>query len=267
MLRHSKSKGIVVFLVLFLCGYGFFFSSNLWMPVSGNANKLTKFNQPMEFNNRTVTLLRWDYSETEHKMEVELEVENPTFDGINTYEYCAIDASNSKLNVVPILQDPDYVVLQLENVPKRWSEVSLRMGLPEESEDATNTVILRMYTNVRDVQRVNSLEPKSRNDYLIQRMDLQIAYYEEEIQALEQTIHEQEEYQKNAQEEIKRLTDNKKFQTEEEIEETDRLIQTAEQKQEASEELVQQNKDEIKEYQKKIEKTNEKKALFRDQEG
>lgn len=263
--RRSKSKGLAVLLAVFLGGYAFFFSSNLWMPPSGNATKQTPLNQKTEWEGRTVTLLRWEYAKEEHKMEVELEIANTSFDGIDTYTYHALDSSNRRLTVTPVLEDPDYVVLQLTNLSSRWSEVSLRMELPKE-EQTEEASTLRMYTNVADVQRVESLPSLTRNGYLVKRVEGQIAAYEEEICRLTEESKNQKDYQENCEEEILRLTEGKKYQTEEEIEETDRLIQTARQKVKVSEENCKQIEKSITECREKIEKANEKKTMIQSDE-
>ena len=265
--RRSKSKGLVVLLAVLLGGYACFFSSNLWMPPAGNATKQSALNQEMEWEGRTVTMLRWEYAKEEQKMEVELEIRNTSFDGTDAYSYQAVDAGGRKLTVTPVLEDSDYVVLQLTGISPRWSEVSLRMELPESAGGTEEASTLRLYTNVVDVQAVEKLPVLTRNGYLMKRLEEQTAHYEEEIQALEQTIHEQEEYQENCEEEVQRLTGNKKYETEEEAAETDRLIQTARQKTEASKETVHQLEKSIAELQEKIEKANEKKAVFQAEDG
>lgn len=265
--RRSKSKGLVVLLAVFLGGYAFFFSSNLWMPPSGNATKQSPLNREMEWEGRMVTLLRWEYAKDEHKMEVELAIENMSFDGITAYTYYALDSSNRKLKVTPVLEDSDYVVLQLTGISSRWSEVSLRIELPENAGGTEEASTLRLYTNVVDVQTVEKLPVLTRKGYLMKRLEEQVAHYEEEIKVLWQEIQSQGEYQENCEEEIQRLTGNKKYQTEEEIAETDRLIQTARQKTEASKESVHQLEKSIAELQEKIEKTNEKKAVLQAEGG
>lgn len=214
-----------------------------------------------------VTLLRWEYAKDEHKMEVELAIENMSFDGITAYTYYALDSSNRKLKVTPVLEDSDYVVLQLTGISSRWSEVSLRIELPENAGGTEEASTLRLYTNVVDVQTVEKLPVLTRKGYLMKRLEEQVAHYEEEIKVLWQEIQNQGEYQENCEEEIQRLTGNKKYQTEEEIAETDRLIQTARQKTEASKESVHQLEKSIAELQEKIEKANEKKAVLQAEGG
>ena len=120
----------------------------------------------------------------------------------------------------------------------------------EQTEEAST---LRMYTNVADVQRVESLPILTRNGYL-ETGGRTVAASEEEICRLTEESKNQKDYQENCEEEILRLTEGKKYQTEEEIEETDRLIQTARQKVEASEENCKQIEKSITECREKIAK-------------
>lgn len=261
---HSRSKGLAVFLIVFIGGYLFFFTSNLWMPSSGNAKRLTALYQQMEFSQRTVVINRWDYAEGEAVMEVELEITNPTFDGNDSYEFSAVDSVHGRIEVAVALAEPDFIVLRMV-VPKRWSEISLRMRLPQNVASGGGDETLRMYTNVKDVHRVESLPVKTRTGYYIQRIDSQIAGYEDAIELLLEDINQQEVYQENIKNETDRLLSNKKYQTDEETEKTDQLIRSAQQKLEESRNKVTEDETEILEYREKITKAREKQEMYQEE--
>ena len=89
--RKRGDAGTRIFLAVFLAGYVFFLSSNLWMPVSGNAERLTPIGQTSEYEGRRVTLISWTYGTSQEEMEVEIDVVNRRFDGIDTYAFSAVE--------------------------------------------------------------------------------------------------------------------------------------------------------------------------------
>ena len=253
--RKRGDAGTRIFLAVFLAGYVFFLSSNLWMPVSGNAERLTPIGQTSEYEGRRVTLISWTYGTSQEEMEVEIEVVNRRFDGIDTYAFSAVEQKGSVLDVRTVVSDPDYVVLRITGLPERWSEVSLRMQLPEAGDEPP----LRLYTNTVDVEKTESLPELDRTGYLIRRTDKQAALYADEIEQLKAAIETEKAYQASCKEEIDRLKAQRKYQTEEEIEETEELIREAEYALATSETTVEQNEHEIEELQQKIENCKIKK--------
>lgn len=128
----NKHRNIffMLFFFFFIGGYAFFFSSPLWMPTSGEANRLTELNKEILWNDRKITLIRWDYAPAQELMEVEIGVVNTTFDGGDAYDWTARLPSGKELEVMPVLEESDWVVLQIKNVPDKFAEISLRMEMP-----------------------------------------------------------------------------------------------------------------------------------------
>lgn len=243
-----------IFLFLFIGGYLFFFSSKLWMPTTGDAKRVTKIGQEMEWNDRKVKILRWDYSKDQNLMEVELSIVNKKFDGINTYQYTALKPDGTSLAVSVVLEEPDWVILQIKDVPKKFSELALRMEISN-NEDAG---MIRMYTNKNDVRMVSRIKAKDRNGYLQARYEEEISGYKDSISDLDQQIREEKEEIENIKEEIARLDSNREYQTEEENTQTDSLILEAESNRTSLEDKIKSQESEIEEYQERISKIKEK---------
>ena len=85
--RHSNpySRNLFLVLVVILAGYAVFFTSHQWMPKSANGSLLTPLNEPVTYEGREFTIRRWDYCESEQTMEIELDIANSTFDGLDSY--------------------------------------------------------------------------------------------------------------------------------------------------------------------------------------
>ena len=83
--RFRKAKGtyfFYIFIFFFIGGYALFFSSRGWMSTQSLAKKQTELHKEVEWENRKVRIIRWEYSEEQHLMEVELDITNTKYDGL-----------------------------------------------------------------------------------------------------------------------------------------------------------------------------------------
>lgn len=226
--ERKKRKGSMVFyLVLFFFagGYLLFFSSNVWMPVSLSASLQTALGEDTEWNGRFFRIVRWDYCEDLEMMEVEMDVRNDSFDGINKYDFHAADRRGGSPVVETVIGEPDWIVLQIKNVSGNFGELSLRVDLPEKTEEAET---LKLYTNMNDVNRVSSIEKKDRKGYQRGRVMLQIEEYKKQIREKQDRMKELAEQSGQMQEEIRRLQEDNAYLTEEQKQEADSRIQEIE---------------------------------------
>lgn len=247
-IKSSISFILVVF--LFIGGYTFFFTSRYWMPVGSDAERLTKLNVVNAWDDdREVTIIRWDYCEKSSSMEVELDIKNLSFDGNNTYDFSAVESINGKMKVETVLEEADWVIIRLTELPKRWSEISLRIDKQEPDEDDTT---LKVYTNVNDVNRVEQIIDKDINGYRKGRFEMQLAAYQKQISDVENEIQSKTEYIEEIQGEIARLETEKQYQTEEQKAETDKLIADANSRMASEQEAIVKLQDEIVEVNERI---------------
>ncbi len=128
-----------------------------------SGSKLTPLGVKQTWGERTVTVARWEYAEAQKIMEVELTIENPTYDGRDQYIYSAVDRHQSQLQVDVVVSDPTFVVLQIEGVKNNFRDLSLRMELPNDESLGA----LKLYTNYGQVSKVEELAKKSELDYYI----------------------------------------------------------------------------------------------------
>ena len=147
MKRNKDAIRFFIIIFFFVGGYVFFFSSTYWMPTSADASYLTKIGVTNSWEDREVTINRWQYSETQQLMEIDLDVANKSYDGINKYKFSAMDLKGNKLKCDVMIEEDDWIILRISGIPKRWSDVSLRMEMPDGTGDR-----LKLYTNVVDVE-------------------------------------------------------------------------------------------------------------------
>lgn len=214
-----RQGGLVFYLIIFFFagGYLVFFSSSTWMPASLSASLQTVPGEDMEWAGRTFRIARWDYCEEMEMMEVELDVRNDTFDGTDHYIFHAAARSGGSLAVETVIGEPDWIILQIKEVPGNFGELSLRVDLPQGTEE---TGTLKLYTNVNDVNRVASIEKKDREGYRRGRAMLQIEDYKKQIGEKQDRMAALAKQSGQMQEEIERLQEDTGYLTEEQKQET-----------------------------------------------
>lgn len=266
--KKSPNYPIIMLVAVFITGYGLFLTSNLWMPPSGNASMLTPLNTSQKSGSREVTMTRWVYSESQKMMECELVISNPSPDGVNTYPYRVVDRSFNELPVRTIVEEPDYVVLHIEDIPSRWSEVCLRMTIPSPEishagdEDVPDDLI-RFYTNVKDVERVDTIREMSVDEYQLRRLDDEINIHESKINGLYTDISREEDNKSILRDEISRLKSEMEYQTEGEAAETAAKIKAAESQVSLCDNLIRKYTDQIEEARAKIDLCASKKEAYK----
>ena len=223
--KKHKNVFAVLFITIFLSGYTLFFTSKIWMPTTGDAERLTRLNEDIQWENRTIKIIRWEYSENQQRMEVELDLSDRSFEGLEGYDHPAMETNAGMLPVTPVLEDMDWIILQIDDVPKRFSEISLRIQEKDAGEESGT--MIRMYTNINDVDRVETLERKDRAEYLVEKYQLQVQGYQEEIKKINKRISESEKRIRNIEAEILQLQEKETYQTEKQIQETESVIEDA----------------------------------------
>lgn len=249
--EFKKKKGNFMFLlILFLIagGYAFFFTSTSWMPSGAAATLLTPLGEEQTWEERTFQIIRWEYSEVQQMMEIEMDIANQSFDGVNTYEYSAVDRTGDDLSVTAVIEEPDWAILQIQGISPSFGEISLRVAIP--GKDELNP--LRLYTNVNDVKKVEKLTKKDRTGYRRGRFEQQIETYQKEIQKKEKRIQTLTLQNEQMQLEINRLQGDTAYQTEEQKEETESRVNEIAGNQTSNQEEMEKLQAQIKELQDRI---------------
>lgn len=248
---RDNLKFIVPILII-VSGYLFFFSSKWWMPVGSDVSFYTKLGEAQDWKEREITVIRWDYCEKDRSMEIELDIKNNSFDGINKYVASATDINEGFIDIAKVVEEPDWIIIKLSDVPKRWTEISLRLGMSEDDDEPC-----KVYTNILKVNHVDKLGQDDITGYRLQRFNLEIANYEREIAKNQKEIEKKKKTNEEINQEIKRLEENKKFETDQQKTETDEIISNARTEININNTAVQELEQKIAELQKRIEKIKE----------
>ena len=253
-IKRDADRFLRIFLIVFIFGYLFFFSSTLWMPTDYTGVKASVIGKDIEGNDREVALSAWDFCEDQEMFEIVLEITNLSTDGINRYKWSVIDKTNGMMKVKPVIETDDLVVLHVQT--NSFTEVSLRMDSPADDEDFET---LRFYTTKKDVNRVGHIEKKDEAAYRKIALDARIGYAEKCISSAKKEIEKQEEIIKNADKTISDLKEKQKFQTEEEKLDTDDKIAEIDTERQTAAEAIEDKQEEIKEQEKRIKMLKERK--------
>lgn len=245
-LKRNRNIFYISFLVFLVTGYTLFFTSKTWYWADDdNLVKATSFNTPMSIAGREIILTRWEYSPEQNLMELELNISNQSTDGIEKYNYSAIERRKGILKVDSVVSDSNFVVLRILNVPKNWKEVSLHMKISQND-------VLKIYTNKNHITISDSIEDLSKDEYIFQSIENNIIYYNDTIQSKKKSIKNLKKKIEIAENHIEQYQTDKVYQTEEERASTDTKIGNLNSEIENFKTSIETEQSDIKEFQKRI---------------
>lgn len=255
--RRKKNILLNLFIFVFVFGYMLFLTSSSWYPAHTDLIRPTAINKEQLWNDRTVTVTSWEYSEEQQLMEIKIEILNTSYDGIDHYEYEAVDRKKGFFKVTPLLEDEDYLVLHISDIDKRWSEISLRLKLPGGDRESSDTDQIKLYTNVDKVKRVDVIKSKTPKQYYADRINEKIERYQDLISKLTEENVGYQESINQAKENIVTMENKKEYQTDQEIKETEEIIVRINTEIDTMQSKVDENEATIIEYQERIGKAEE----------
>jgi len=175
----KKSRKLVGFLIVIVAGYFVFFTSKIWLPDSGTLKSATQYYQKLVYETYDIYLTQWKYDEKADRMQVIIELENKEVLD-KKLEFEAVERNSGTLKMKVLYQDSEFVLLQIEEIPKIWKEISFRVG----KEDKT----ARFYTNINEVEHGKVQTKITEKDCKKERLQAQITYDDVQIAEKEKKI-------------------------------------------------------------------------------
>lgn len=246
----------VIYIVIFLVGYMFFFGTKELYEKNEITITPTEINREIEYQNRNFKIFRWEYSSQEYRCEIELDILNKNYDGNDRYLVQAVDRQKGELPVEQIISEPTRMIIQINEIPEDFAEISLRIT-PEGSTEAP----LKLYATKNSVKKVKELPKRSKEEYQNLRIEHQIVYYQDQIKEYEEEIAKNRTTMSNCDTQISELQEKKAYQTSEEQKEMDILIQQAEGKKMEADTHIQKIKEKISQIEDAISQLQEKLGL------
>jgi len=189
--KSNRNNSIIFFLVIFLGGYFLLFTSKSWLDNGNTIKNYTALNTVETIDNRDLKLTKWNYCESTGEMEIEIEINNKTYDGVNEFVFGCNDRKGKNYKVDTIIISPTITVVQIHDVnAKKLSEIRLTMQV--NYGDHKSTDIAKFYTNIDQVDKVDEIITyNSLDEYYIAKLDKYIADYTKQISDLNDKIAEQ----------------------------------------------------------------------------
>jgi hypothetical protein len=225
-IRSSGNSFYFVLLFIIIAGYMFFLNSKTIFQKNEVTISATNINAELTYQRRTIKLIRWDYASSEHTCEIELDIRNMSFDGNDEYIFRAYSRTNSvekELPVEIILNDSTIAVVQIRDIPEKFAELCLHVGIKGQE----NSSVLKVYATRDSVTRVAELPVRTKQEYQLNRISLQVEEYLQKIKENEELISGYKSRIEAAEDQIKEFTDQLKYQTEKMQEETQSNISQA----------------------------------------
>lgn len=225
-LKRSGNRLLTGFLLVFFLGYFFFFTSKIWMPAPYEGVEVTPFGTAIEGNDRTVTIDNWTYSKEDKKMEVIISIENMSIDGIESYKW-NIKSASANFPVKLIIETDKLVVLQISDVPRRWTELALTMNVKDKDINKVERFDeIKIYTNDKLVKKVSHIRKKSLKEYEKEATQSRIESYQEQLRDKQSEQRKAKIERDTTIEKMKDLKEEMDFQTELEQQDTQDKINT-----------------------------------------
>lgn len=251
-IKITSNKFLYGFITIFLVGYTFFFTSSFWLPKSYTGVSVTPIGTSIKANDRVITVDRWVYSPNDRLMEIIVEIENNSIDGLTEYAWQLRD-KNGLIKTEVVAQDDTFFVIHGKSIKKGWAEVSLTLSVNSEEETSFSPVVIYMNDKVAPI--VSFIEEKSMSGYRVLAYESKIESFQKSIDEKKESINakedEIEEIHKRTDELVKRL----EHQTEQEKDETSSLITSLSQREQSLLSEINKIKEEITEIEEKIEIT------------
>lgn len=266
-INKDNNTFLIKFILIFVIGYLFFFTSKVWLPKAYEGVEITPIGTTIELNNRNITVDSWEYAAKDEKMEIIVEIDNFSIDGIKDYIW-SIKGKGVKYKSSIVKSDGKFYVLEVYDVKKDWTEVSLNIDIKEKDKKKVKDEFtpVKIYTNDKVVKNVADSHILSLKEYKIKAYKNKILITKDKIRKNEQFKDKCERGITEASGKIAEIKKDLQAQTEDEQNESKTAIENLENEKEGLKDKIiegeKENKkleEKIKYIQGKIDKLNGKK--------
>lgn len=247
-LKRNTNRFLVSFLIIFFSGYLIFFSSKLWLPNTYNDVTVTPLGEEIEVQNRKIRIDKWAYSPESREMEIILEIENLSSDGINEYRFTLFDRGTGAQEIRETINTTDFIVLRA-TLSRRWSELSFRISAKDPADELST---MKFYTTKKNIEIEEPLQEKTPEAYRREICDIRIRKIESEIAEKSEEIEKQRQTMNNAKEAAENLIEKAEYKTYEEREESLQNAEKLMQERASAQSSMETLQDEIAEMRKQI---------------
>lgn len=197
LIKERSSKMLIYFLIFFITGYTFFFSSNFIFSEKYSSEETVKLLEEKNIDNRVFTIRYWAFSKDNQDMIAIVDVDNLNLDNENKYRWEIRDRSGIKKSEI-LYETDNRVVIYAKDVKKDFKNISIRCKSKKASFDD-----VRLLSSRKEIEVIDSFD----KDYILQNMkkvliDEEILISKRKIRELEKEIEKIEKKIKVAEEKI-----------------------------------------------------------------
>lgn len=253
-INYKKSYKYILLVILIGAGYIFFLSSGMFFESNSRLTS-TELNKKIELKNSEVFIKEDQFNEEKNLLEIKLGVTKTNINFANDFEFEAIsrENTNKKLPVEFMEVDENNIVIFV-TTPKKWSAIAVDIK-EKNSKEVGET---RVYIDERICGKNNNLNKRSKEEYMIENIEVDIKTIEENISAYEKEIAEKRTTIENTNEEINILESKKEYLTDKEKLEANQQIDGHKNSIESLENSIEEIEKTINEEKEKLEMANKK---------
>lgn len=244
-LKQKKDTSLKIFVVVFLLGYIFFFTSNFSLPKVYRYDTVTYIGETIDMDDYALTLDTFDYSKDDNSFEIIFELDNFSID--ENFEKSFVCRNGDIIYKTKIYKTFDnYIVLRVSGIPKKWSEVSILANIGSQS------CTIKM--NDKKATKAGELKDRTKSEYekhIAETLILGLKEQKKEIKKEKEKLEKQVE---TANDRIDELEESKENQTQTEVEKTDENIQKLQNEQDNIKTDIEECESKIQELNAKIKK-------------
>ncbi len=241
--RHMKSYR--TFLIVFIALFVIFCTSKLWMPDTGNVTSTEIGTTISTSSYISLTLRDWQYNPKTGYMETTFDVDESSYIYSSSLQFIVrLFSDNSQttpLDCSIAYADENTLICSMENLPKGWQVLSLRIGdntadlkvatagtLSSEASSQTTTskdeTPARFNCDARTVSQNTALEPKTESAYAMQSILRHIQAQKDQITEYQNQINANNDTIQSLQNDIAGIRQDQVYQLDSERAQSDSLI-------------------------------------------
>lgn len=225
-LSNNPSKIYLITTMIFLLCFGGFLTSKLYITETEDVLQTAIGKEFELYGSKKITINDWAYDEEKNKMQIILITNNLSsyLTELNFYAISKLDTSK-KLDTKVEYESNDIYIISINNVPKNFNQISLKMEENSISSDFDDKKkpIASFYTDERVVKKA-SLNEEEINAFAIKATEEMINEANKSIANSKKIIGDKQDQIKNIELQIAKLKQDLTFQTLEEQTETNNEI-------------------------------------------
>lgn len=214
--RKESNVSLKIFCMVFLIGYIFFFSSNMFFPKVYKNIDTVNIGKIIDMDEYILTLDTWDYSKEDKEFEIIFSVQNLSLKENPNYIFSF--RADEKVYITSIKKNinGDLLIVSIKNIPRNFTEGILTITVGDKST----------YIGMNDkiMNKVDTIKTRKDSDYIYYSKKCKVKGLEEYIKREEVKVKKYDKNINYAMGKLENLNKVKDSQTEKEREITENNI-------------------------------------------